>query len=152
MTQDSHSESDIDWANHYWLEWKYRHEDWRGIFLRFMGIIVSLMIIPWVRWTRPVFLDLANSTSARVVYAVFVLVLFASMCWLFASEYDKLRLAEWNLAGCRREVREDQRPGIGEAFRGPTFFKTILFIIFYIAIWLTWLCLLIGIDAESRAL
>lgn len=130
------SESDnLEWANHLWEEWKYRHENkWRNLY-RSLWAIIIVMTVPWIKteYYEPI-----SQPSTRIEYGLLPLIIFVAMCIVAAQEFADLKSVQRRLNELRGIYRPS-KPDTWEAFRRrPTFIKSMSFILIFLVLWTLW--------------
>lgn len=121
----------IEWANHLWEEWKYRHEAWRKTFYRSTWIILVFELLPLVK-SSLISIDLQqifkDQPSLSAIYLGVIVLLLIASNWLLAFEYARLLSVERKLSEVRKlhnltsgyDPHEGEGSALAKAFRrGP---------------------------------
>jgi hypothetical protein len=147
-------EPKVEWANHLWVDWKYRHEMWGKSLYRSLGFVVTLAIVPWVK-TGFFEVVVPSNKEFRGVYGFLPLLLFLVTAVQLAFEYTHLMEVEDKLKEVRGggELTDGYRPrdlGLIQVFfsKRPKGIRPGFSTLFYLAIgillWTFWFCLLLS--------
>lgn len=113
--------NELEWAEHLFEEWKYRHEAFWKTLYRSLSAIAVLTTIPFVKadFLKPIRdknIPLIHGWMAAV-YVSLPCIIFVAMCLLLISEFAKQKQLERRLADIRGRHNPD-RPNEREAFDG----------------------------------
>ena len=132
--------AEVDWADHFWDVYKYRHETWWRTFYRSIWIIGVLAVTPWIPWIKDY--PIITNPRGRVAYGLAPLVFFLLLVIPFLTvQFQERRLAEYRLDVSRGIKPKDFLEWAAFSEKG-TRWKTWAFIISMVVAWLVWFCFL----------